>query len=450
MPSKSEKAIASIKSQCSILSKLKVPFIFASKPGITVVSFGTKKTKELFNNKEEEFSEAFIEDIKSLCEPEHLDSSSDVVEERRKEIYDRLTTPLTLANAREVKKYARYLILEDFKERNPLSKDANIKYGCGDWEAGFWPNDMLVWTNIKDNFSNIRKSDVPGKISVTAVLRQAIKNALEAKELDPENFFDSNKFNKDMEKKRKRNRGIHDVPTITENICSPPHDVSGVEFTPRRPAYNAAQPTISATENSHINLGLDSALDIDDLNDLIFQSAFEEEECLGHNYPDMAGGCVGSSQNVEDDIPVPNRPHLTEKVPCPNGERYFPLPSYLQELAPNMKIRYNDGGGICLTLAIAQFCNVDVYSLKRYTAQFTIDNWIRFKETIIFPMCVIIGTGDNSHRKIIEHQYDYFSFLKSDESLYAFNTGETEIASLATIIQQSYILYNKVFHQEPL
>ena len=192
MPTKAEKAIAIIKNQCSLLSKMKVPFIFGAKPALKIISFGTKHSKELFTSKQEEFDDSFKEDILYLCIPAHVDDSTNIVEDNQ--AYEKMKTPLSLANAGEVKKYARHIILEDFKKRNPKSKEYQIKYGSADWEASFWPTDLMAWSSLSENFSNIKKKDVPGNNSINDILKKAISNALEAKELDPETFFDTKAF----------------------------------------------------------------------------------------------------------------------------------------------------------------------------------------------------------------------------------------------------------------
>ena len=52
-----------------------------------------------------------------------------------------MEAPLSLSNAIEVKKYARYLIVRDFQKRNNHMKDSRIKYGDPVWEPSNWPND---------------------------------------------------------------------------------------------------------------------------------------------------------------------------------------------------------------------------------------------------------------------------------------------------------------------
>ena len=207
MPSKADRCIETIKTQCRILTQEKIPFIFSSKPARNVVSFGTKFSLEKFQEHENTFKIAFNDDIRKMCDPE--DDDEDVHHTHEADDLEKMKTPLSLANHDEIKKYGRYFILKDHMQRFPTSLERNIKYGYAEWEASFWPNDMLNWRDITKNFSNIRINDFPGKTSILDVLREAIKRGLTSKGINPENHYDPSLFGKDEENKRKRNRGIH-------------------------------------------------------------------------------------------------------------------------------------------------------------------------------------------------------------------------------------------------
>ena len=102
---------------------------------------------------------------------------------------------------------------------------------------------MLVWSENRKNFSNIKTQDFTGKLSILDVLREAIKRGLVASGVDPENYYDKNIFTKEMEMKRKRNRGMHVQPEILDDEKSegdpvdPDSDESGRSFRPRRPTF---------------------------------------------------------------------------------------------------------------------------------------------------------------------------------------------------------------------
>ena len=96
--------------------------------------------------------------------------------------------------------------------RMPNTNDKQIKYGHPEWEPSFWPGDLLVWRDNTTNFSNLKIDDFPGECSILDVLREAIKRALEAKNVEPETHFDRNVFTKEIEMIRKGNRGVLKAP----------------------------------------------------------------------------------------------------------------------------------------------------------------------------------------------------------------------------------------------
>ena len=166
-----EECFGIIERQCRVLIEQKIPFIFSYKyeQNDTMLSFGTKNANELVEAKLDDFLEAFKKDLIENEMPKFTVKFSS---------YKKMKSPLSLANANEIRNYARYLIVKDYQERKHSSEGKQIKYGEPDWEATFWPNDLLIWTSISKNFSNIKQSDVSGDFSITSVLKKLIKNAL--------------------------------------------------------------------------------------------------------------------------------------------------------------------------------------------------------------------------------------------------------------------------------
>jgi hypothetical protein len=70
--------------------------------------------------------------------------------------------------------------------------------------------------------------------------------------------------------------------------------------------------------------------------------------------------------------------------------------------------------------------------------------YVFIKEFMTYPLHITVGSGNDSYQKTIHHQYELFTFLRSKESLYAYNTGDAEIVMLATIINQPIhlLIYN--------
>ena len=181
MSSSVQKCFTSIKEQCTILETFKVPFIFSSIRGNRIFFNGTQNGKEVLEAKSFELEEAFEKDIFKM-------------ENGNVDIYDKMQAPLSLANANEVRKYARYLIVRDYQKRNVGKTDSKIKYGEQPWEPHSWPADLLSWKSISKNFSEIRKSDIPGNSSINDILKKFIKNALEFEGDDPEKYYDEKLF----------------------------------------------------------------------------------------------------------------------------------------------------------------------------------------------------------------------------------------------------------------
>lgn len=235
--SSSKHCLDVIKAQIKVLTKLKIPFIFSAFQEGKIVSFGSSLSLDLLNSKEKEFEKTFIDDKDYM---EDLYQSEVGESENRKEFYERLKAPLSLSKAQDVRKYARYLITKDHNDRNPDSEKKFIRYGEAQWEASFWPNEMLEWGNIAKNISNIKRSDIPSGYSIYEILKQLIKNALEAKDIDPENFYDET-----FDKSRKRKRGIienDEVETEELNDDSSSLQEEILPHSPSSPLLSSNQP----------------------------------------------------------------------------------------------------------------------------------------------------------------------------------------------------------------
>ena len=103
---------------------------------------------------------------------------------------------------------------------------------------------MLEWTSIKKNISNLRKGDFPGPHSTLDVLREAVRRWLVANGIDPENYYDPEKFTKDLQTKRKQNRGIH-VKDVSVD-----EDVADIETEPENQSKHLLQPIFSQEDQT--------------------------------------------------------------------------------------------------------------------------------------------------------------------------------------------------------
>ena len=196
MPTRIDRCLIKIKSQCKILQQNKIPFIFFVRPGKNDFLVGSPLCLDVFESHTEQYNQASIGDIRNMCDPARAGADDDLEEDVNQ--YDLLKTPLSLANNDEVKQYSRYMIVKDREKRIPGSNLKLIKYGDNSWEPSFWPNDMLQWTSIKKNISNLRKGDFPGPHSTLDVLREAVRRGLVSNGINPENYYDPEKFTKDL------------------------------------------------------------------------------------------------------------------------------------------------------------------------------------------------------------------------------------------------------------
>ena len=185
--------MAAIKMNVEILKKDRIPFIFAAKPKNTI-THGTKNTMDIFNRNRNDFEDAFVRDVRDMCDIAGADDNANELIDAQDDEIMKMKVPLSLANNNKIREFARYLIVRDRKIRIPNSNNKKIKYGDASWKPSFCPDDMFCWTSNRKNFSNTKIVDFPGNHSLLDVLREAIKRCLERDGKDPENHFDKEGF----------------------------------------------------------------------------------------------------------------------------------------------------------------------------------------------------------------------------------------------------------------
>ena len=387
-------------------------------------TFGTNNCVKTFDKYKKDFEEALIEDALDLCaavidDTEEVEEDVDPKNVAKKRAYKlkngkelkRAPYPLSLMNRREKLGYLRYLISYDRNER--LGLDSNrIVAGNETWEARFWPNEQVKWSELKINIGLIKSEHLNGE-SPTNFYTKVIEAALHMFKKDPEKYYLESTTDK-MLKDRKRTFGIHEAPTIEQRV-------------------DASMNENDQNEERDSSLGSNKTYTLEKEGSTA--GIVEEEE--QYEFP------AAATNNPVEPVPIVSRPHLEEQEDR-GSPIYFELPEYLEGLAPAKKIRYNPGKGLCLAFSIAQHGNVDPKELKAYSNEKMVEWWVHIKAFVTFPLHITVGTGNQSYQKVINHQYELFSFLRGEESLYAFNTGEAEICILATIINQPIhlLIYN--------
>ena len=72
------------------------------------------------------------------------------------------------------------------------------------------------------------------------------------------------------------------------------------------------------------------------------------------------------------------------------------------------------------------------------------DQWYFFKPFYTFPLEVRIGTGDDSYDRNFEDDQNYIQFLRSEESMHAWNVSSAEIIALGHVLNKdvTVLTYN--------
>ena len=360
--------------------------------------FGTPNCLKTFKKYEKEINKALVEDILDACK-DTVDNGnqSEVIQNdsfnaklnklKHGDEFEKTPYPLSLMNRKEKLVYLRYLITFDRMKRIG-STERKIIAGDQTWKPRFWPD---------ANIGLLKNSDLKGE-SPTSYSCSI-----------PENYFKET-TSKKMIQSRKINLGFHEPPAI-----------------------------VNKSKDENVASGSNAASGGDSNQTFTVDMEYSDEN---EDYAFPTGATVNDPPipNEVHDHPIPNeeptsRPHL-EPLEDNGNPIFFELPGYLLGLAPAKKIQYNPGGGMCLTYAVAQAGKVDPKELKVFANEKMIEWWVHLKSFITFPLSVTVGSGNESYQKKIDHQYEFFTFLRSIESLYAYNTGEVEVVVLATIINQ--------------
>ena len=141
-------------------------------------SFGTGNVRKLFDEHKQEFDQALIDDAIELCEATLQDETPaepnavevDLKSLAKEKAYalkhgqglQRLPYPLSLMNRKEKVSYLRYLISYDRKERLGLDS-TRIVAGDVTWEARFWPNEVVKWSELNINIGLLKNEHLKGE-----------------------------------------------------------------------------------------------------------------------------------------------------------------------------------------------------------------------------------------------------------------------------------------------
>ena len=403
------------------LRKAKVAFHLVVHAEGRTQSFGTKKASAQFDTVKEVFEHALLSDVVDMCNPAQEDprilANNDNLAPKLKEKINRLNAnpneleklpyPLRYMNRKEKLSYLRYLVQFD-RQKRLQTKATRIVAGDESWEPSFWLKDDLEWKDLKKNLGYLKKEDLPNEESPNIFFSRLIANAFVLYGESTDLFVDES-LSLSMIEKRKKLLGIHTAPRIIEDDDE------------------LNESTIIEEDDLDLN---------DDVN--------HDEEYIPPQIINPPGGISAppppSASIVTLNAPDPIH-HDEEQGRYPDSDDYnddFVLPVYLQQMIPKMEVKGITKYGQSLFQCVALKYDLEVDDLQAFSTKKLLGRWwVHFRKWFQFPMRILIENDIGERkRKCLEHQYELFDFLKTDDYKHAFKTGDAELEILSTIINQ--------------
>ena len=446
---------------------------------------GTRYLKGLLSNIEQEEVDSAIKlDVMNLASPEPdeplLDIESDAPEYNlAKSIFknsspnsgpapDLLPLPLSCMNQREKYTWITKEILKEQQNKSTSSVvSSRVKYGVPDLQPSFWSNEDWEWGQMTKHFSNIASSSYTGPGTLLEFVTKLIVRCLTQFGKDPETHVVPDVDKKILAKRKKIFR-VHESTHIVEDSDSlngeqnHSADVQNEEiqaqeshrcplehqqpeptvFKPRRNLPDSTPlrtPAGVATDTADCGPPPPSATPVCDDQT---QTPPSPPQPQSYTYIESEHNFT-FSQIVEPTLAETDfDPKYTNRWICDT-------PGFLQEtpqpLHPGWKFVKNSGGGSCLFKAAADHIALkDFRHLRRYTHAHMEDQWYFFKPFYTFPLEVRIGAGDDSYVKNFEDDQSFVQFLRSEESMHAWNVSSAEIIALGHVLNKdvTVLTYN--------
>ena len=468
-----------------------------AKLGIPVVAFwynenktqihGTKYLKNLIKQMDEAaINDAIKLDVfnlsssdvdEALLHPTD-DDTVDVINVKAKSVFqnivhkespDFLPFPLSCMNKQEK---MRWITKEMLREQQNKSGKLfqNVKYGDESLRPSFWLQEEWEWRELTKNLSNVQNRNYTGKGNLNTFVTNLITSCLSALNKDPETFVNPN-VDKDKIKRRKKSHRIHEESHILEDEAIPdennepsgddgeeeaepstyrspmdgPQPSTSSSFFPRRqlpddlpyrcPTTNDNNPTIQDSDVINVDLS-----DCGPLPPMATPVCDEVPRRDQQSYTYMTSESFFLTQ-----IEEPNLSNDDFNKDLIEGRTLSDPPYWLNELREPLDLGWkaieNTGGGPCLFKSCADSIGLkDFRHLRRFTHAHIIDQWYFFQQFYDLPIQVKIGAGNFTTFKVFENYEDYLAFLKTEESMLAWNHSEAEIAAIGQILNIDIIV----------
>ena len=433
------------------LEKFKIPVAAIWYHENQVQVEGTESLKNVLDEmKHGELEKAIKEDMFKFAASEPTESSLVVPDEIpiRTQAHnlsfarepERLPYPLSAMNKKDK---ITWLVKEIRQEQRQISGASitTVRYGDPAFKPSFWLNDEWDWTLCQKNLGNVTNEMYTGPGEFQNFLARLIHSCLSQKGKDPEKFVVENS-NKKKSNEKKKTKGTHIGSHIVhseeismdiiENEDAPeagyiaPSVIEAPSFRPRRtlpdetlPRYPGCAPLppganpVTAPATAPVTPQQPS-----EPNPSLYREEIRFQE------PVLS---ISDFEYLWDKRTFVKPPQFLQQLPEP--------------LHPGWKSLENEGGGPCLFRSAADHIFLkDFKLLRKYVSQHIVDNWFLYSHYFSFPVSVKIGSGNASYRKLIRNEQSYLDFVKSDESLYSWNTSDTEIIALGNILKVDIIM----------
>ena len=434
------------------LARLDVPIVSVWYHENNVQVHGTKHLKDFIDKLDQEaLKTAIKEDVFNFgsLEPNEplLAVSEENIPERIKarqifqQFYkekepEKLPFPLSCMNKKEKITWITKQILQEQREKSG-NIHSTVKYGDANLMPSFWLNDEWDWLLLNKNLSNVTTQIYTGPGQFQDFLTRLVDKCLSLKGKDSETFI-SDDVNKVALKRRMKSKGIHEESHIVEEELTEEvtieEDTEAPSLEYRLPASTTFVPRRKLPDDTLPRFPGSGP-------------AAPAATPVAGSPPPPCSPPLPTSESSSNMADIGNEsihlePTLTEGdfQYCWSSRQILSPPAFLQNilqpLHPGWKSLDNDGKGACLYKVGADHIWLkDFKILRKFTHSHIIQNWYFYSPFYTFPFTVKIGSGNDSYRKNIYNAEVFLQFLKTEESMFSFNSSQAELIALGNVMK---------------